>query len=232
MTSPTPVVSPAAAPPISTPTVSAPPEPPAPPSKPTAPAPVLAQDGERVLPSNAWARVHEHVKAQSVPTAALLEQQAAIERWDADGAVVVRIAKAYKEMFDKQAAKKKLLAEAIAAVFGTDAFPRLEVGDPKAVKPAAAKPAAAPKPVAPPPIAPAPVAPTPAPVQATPPSLRPMPEALDDIPPAEPPDWFDEIEDAGPAGPPAAPGAPSSGDPALSLVVDLFNGRVTTPPQA
>lgn len=216
-------------------------EAPAPAPEPTpgpAPEPAPA-GGERVVPPGAWDRVREHVRSRSVPTAALLDQQATLDRWDPDGAVVVRLAKGCKEMFEKQVAKKKLLTEGIHAVFGEGSFPRLEVGDPKK---AAAKPTARPSPVVSPP--PPPRTPSPPPAAVAPPvAASASAPPVDDGPPLdEPPDWLDELdappppEETGMAvAAPAAPvarGAGSQDDPALKLAVELFNGRVISPPDS
>jgi hypothetical protein len=211
-----------------------------------APAPAMA-GGLQPLPPGAWDRVRQEVRARSVPTAALLEQQAAIDRWEADGAVVIRIGKAFKETFEKAGQRRKVLGEAIVAVFGAGTFPRLEVGDPKTAG------ANSPK-------ATAPVRPMPAPASATAavPAVRPNmppPPPEDDIPYDEaPPAWLDELEASRPDPEPGAPavakpasvgakaanpGEPKSeaavsdgaiDDPAIKLAVDLFNGRVVAAP--
>jgi DNA polymerase-3 subunit gamma/tau len=220
---------------------------PAGPARPVTPAPeaeaeaatpaMPAGDGSlRPLPPAAWDRVREQVRLRSVPTAALLDQQAAIDRWEDGGAVVIRIGKAFKDTFEKQAARKKALTEAVVVVFGQGAYPRLEVGDPKA-PPTPAKPRAAAPPAAayePPSYTPAPAAavtisatPAPRPEPIAPHSTEP---GLDDVPMADgPPDWLDELEDsqpdptpgmaAVPARPvgrpmPTLPAAPAPADPA------------------
>jgi DNA polymerase-3 subunit gamma/tau len=199
---------------------------PAGPARPATPAPdtaaepampaMPAGDGSlRPLPPAAWDRVREQVRLRSVPTAALLDQQAAIDRWEDGGAVVIRIGKAFKDTFEKQAARKKALTEAVVVVFGQGAYPRLEVGDPKAppapTKPRAAAPAPAPA-YEPPSYTPAPAAAVT--ISATP-AAGPAPvapafadPALDDVPLADaPPDWLDELEDSQPDPTPGAAAA-------------------------
>lgn len=83
----------------------------------------------RPIPPGAWERVVEHVRTKSMPTAAMLSQQAILDRWEEDGAVVILILKAFKETFDRQPAKKQILLEAVQAVFGAGAFPLLEVSE-------------------------------------------------------------------------------------------------------
>jgi DNA polymerase-3 subunit gamma/tau len=230
---------------------------PAGPARPVAPAPdteaepampaMPAGDGSlRPLPPAAWDRVREQVRLRSVPTAALLDQQAAIDRWEDGGAVVIRIGKAFKDTFEKQAARKKALTEAVVVVFGQGAYPRLEVGDPKApptpAKPrTAAPPAAAYEPAS---YAPAPAAavtisatPAPRPTPIAPDSTEP---GLDDVPMSDgPPDWLDELEDSQPdptPGTAAAPtrpvGRPMPTPPAASAEPARRPGRAAEAPPA
>lgn len=95
------------------------------------PPPASFSGAQRPIPPGAWERVIDYVRSKSVPTAAMLTQQASVERWDADGAVILRMGKAFKETFDRTASKKQILLDAVAVVFGGDAFPRIEVGDGK-----------------------------------------------------------------------------------------------------
>lgn len=222
-----------------------------------APAPPPMAGGLQALPPGAWDRVRQEVRARSVPTAALLDQQAAIDRWEAEGAVVIRIGKAFKDTFEKAGARRKVLTEAIVAVFGAGNYPRLEVGDPKTAGAASPKAAAAPaRPAAP--------SPMPSATAAVPamPAARPVPPPPpeDDIPYDAPPAWLDELEDSRPDPEPGAPlserPAPAAArpaesakpkaakpaadaaldaageDPAIKLAVDLFNGRVVASDEA
>jgi hypothetical protein len=182
--------------------------------------------------------VRQEVRSRSVPTAALLDQQAAIDRWESDGAVVIRIGKAFKETFEKAGQRKKVLSEAIVAVFGAGAFPRLEVGDPKTAGASSPRASASPAPR----VAPAPGASTTGAVPVARPAPPPPPG--DDVPmPDGPPDWLEDLEASRPepdgadpaASSPAKPkAAPADGagaaieDSAVKLAVDLFNGRVVT----
>jgi hypothetical protein len=169
-------------------------------------AQVAAVGGFKPLPPAAWDRVKEFVRSKSVPTAALLDQQAAIDRWEAEGAVVVRIAKGCRDMFEKQAAKKKVLGEAIQHVFGPGTYPKLEIGDPKAPPPAGMPTAARSSPppeqaprTGPMSASPAPSAMAPAPVAPPPAAPAPKPAPFDDIPSDDaPPAWLDELEDSRP----------------------------------
>jgi hypothetical protein len=195
---------------------------PAKPVVPAAPKPSAAGGG-RAVPPGAWEKVREGVRQRSRPTAALLEQPTQIDRWEAEGAVVIRVTKAWKDLLEAPA-KKKILAEEILRVFGEGSFPRFEVGD--------GKPAARQAPPPPPP-PPAPRVEVPAYV---PPTA--IPEPHDDIPPPDdgPSAWLDEVESARP---PAQPGAEAPRaaeaapeDNAVKLAVDLFNGRVVRAPGA
>ena len=179
----------------------APPAPPRPAVEAPAAVPVAA-GGNRPVPPGAWDRVHEHVRVKSLPTAALLAQQAAIDRWEHDGGVVIRMGKMFKEQFERTPAKKKLLSEAVVAVFGADAYARLETADPKGLPrgkaPAApalvapAAPAAAPAFEAPPP----PLAARPSPAPAAPSAGG---DVWEGAPlPEEPPAWLDDFEDSRP----------------------------------
>jgi DNA polymerase-3 subunit gamma/tau len=240
-------------------------------TRPAAPAPAPAQAAApepasappaavgggdlRPLPPGAWDRVREQVRMRSVPTAALLDQQAAIDRWEANGAVIIRIGKAFKDTFEKQAARKKALTEAIVVVFGQGAFPRLEVGDPKASPTPAPRATTAPR-----------VEPSAQVTIAQTPTARPPMPPLDDLPPPPPDDdvpmpdgppaWLDELEASRPDPEPGEATGPSAGlaaprraakpaearpvassdgpvleDPALKLAVELFNGRVVAAPE-
>ncbi|MDB5096992.1 MAG: polymerase subunit gamma and tau [Cyanobacteria bacterium RYN_339] len=216
------------------------PRPPAP-DAPRPQAPVAAEapkqaaaNGTRAVPPGAWEKVREGVRQRSRPTAALLDTPTQLDRWDADGAVVFRVSRTWKDLLDAPA-KKKILAEEILRVFGEGAFPRFEVGE--------AKPAGRPTVVVSPPAPPPPPPPPPARVEV--PAYVP-PTALpdhDDIPPPDdgPSAWLDEVESSRPpelpgpeaSGPVAPPkGEPVLGDTAVNLTKDLFNGRVIKAPGA
>ncbi len=224
---------------------------PAPRPKPPADAPAatpgVAAGGQRPVPPGAWERVHEHVRVKSLPTAALLSQQASIDRWEPDGAVVVRMAKTFKEQFERQPAKKTLLSEAVAAVFGAEAYARIEAGDTKVLpkaKPAAGAAPAAPPPPAPPPSYAAPPPSPPAPSYEAPPrpAAPPPPPRFDDGPPPmdEPPAWLDEFEDAQPpavrpdeaAGSSRPPMATAGPGPAPSMAAPVMSAPAMTGPVA
>jgi DNA polymerase-3 subunit gamma/tau len=96
------------------------------------PASTAATASSRVLPPHAWERIQERVRAKSVPTAALLGQQASVDHWAADGALIIRMPKPFKEQFDRQTNKRDLLNQAITAVLGPGTFARLDAVDPKA----------------------------------------------------------------------------------------------------
>lgn len=82
---------------------------------------------QRPIPPGAWQQVVDGVRERNRPTGALLDPPTALARWEADGALVIHIPRALKDILDRQPVKMTILAEEIANVFGCDAFPRTEV---------------------------------------------------------------------------------------------------------
>ena len=87
---------------------------------------------DRTIPAGALERMHNYIRARSVPTAALLAQKASIVRWASDGHVEIKIAAPFARQFNNQPAKArgrfyKLLVDAVREVFGSDAYPRFIV---------------------------------------------------------------------------------------------------------
>ncbi|MEB3197046.1 MAG: DNA polymerase III subunit gamma/tau [Candidatus Sericytochromatia bacterium] len=236
------------------------PQPPAVNPPPAAPprSPGSLAGGSRAVPPGAWDSVQAYVRARSVPTAALLAQKVAIAAWEGDGAVVLRMAKPFKDQFDRQAPKKTLLVEAIRAVFGPDAYLRIDTQEASRAAPSPSAPSATPlppapaapvpiaRPAAPPPreTSAPPAAPgvTPArPVAAPPSTAAPPEETFDYQPPDAPSAWDDDVAhdpplETGPvaSGPAAARGQTEAPlpheDSAIRLAMELFNGRLMSPP--
>lgn len=82
---------------------------------------------DRPIPPGAWEQLHAYIRSRSVPTAALLAQRAAIERWTSDGYVEIRTSKPFVEQFNRQPSKAGVLVAAVQEVFGRDSRPRFVV---------------------------------------------------------------------------------------------------------
>jgi DNA polymerase-3 subunit gamma/tau len=162
-------------------------------------APAASTGGERAIPPGHWDRIVAHLRGRSVPTAAMLSQKASLARWEEDGAVVVRLPRPFKEQFDRSPPKLEMLREAITAVFGPPAYPRLEVSDGKPPGGGRSSAGPAPAPARPPAPVPTPYGdgptasvsrPAPAPTAAwAPPTPSPPPPAAPARHSAPPPNW-------------------------------------------